>query len=99
MSEKKTFLVDVPVRVNIWIRPECQKRQFEVIKKARPSVLFLVSDGGRNEKEWEAIRKNRELIDGGIDWDCTVYRIYEDKNNGLYARLCSVNTNQLRTEV
>lgn len=85
MSDKKTFLVDVPVRVNIWIRPECQKRQFEVIKEARPSVLFLVSDGGRNEKEWEAIRKNRELIDGGIDWDCTVYRIYEDKNNGLYA--------------
>lgn len=83
--EKKPFLVDVPVRVNIWIRPECQRRQFDVIKQARPSILFLVSDGGRNEKEWEAIRQNREMIDSGIDWDCTVYRIYEDKNNGLYA--------------
>ena len=83
--DKKPFLVDVPVRVNIWIRPECQKRQFEVLKKARPSIMFLISDGGRNEKEWEAIRQNRELIDNGIDWDCTVYRIYEDKNNGLYS--------------
>lgn len=81
----KEFLVDVPVRINIWIRPECQRRQFEVIKQARPSILFIQSDGGRNEKEWEAIRQNRELIDNGIDWDCKVYKFYEDHNNGLYA--------------
>ncbi len=80
----KPFLVDVPVRVNIWIRPECQKRQFEVLKKARPSILFLQSDGGRNDKEWEAIHKNRKLFDEGIDWDCTVYKIYETENQGLY---------------
>ena len=81
----KPWLVDVPVRVNIWIRPECQKRQFEVLKEARPSVMFLISDGGRNEKEWEAIYQNRKLFDEEIDWDCTVYKIYEDKNNGLYS--------------
>lgn len=81
----KPYLVDVPVRVNIWIRPECQKRQFEVIKQARPSIIFLQSDGGRNEKEWAAIYENRKLIDEGIDWDCKVYRVYEDHNNGLYA--------------
>lgn len=81
----KPYLVDVPVRVNIWIRPECQQKQFEVLKQARPSIMFLISDGGRNEKEWEAIRQNRKMIDEGIDWDCTVYRIYEEQNNGLYA--------------
>lgn len=81
----KPWLVDVPVRVNIWIRRECQIQQFEVIKKARPSILFLISDGGRNEKEWEAIRANRDMFDNGIDWDCTIYKIYENKNNGLYA--------------
>lgn len=80
----KPWLVDVPVRVNVWIRPDCQKRQFEVIKEARPSILFLISDGGRNELEWEAIRANRRLIEDGIDWDCTVYKLYEEKNNGLY---------------
>lgn len=79
------YLVDVPVRVNIWIRPECQKAQFEVIKKAKPSVIFLQSDGGRNEKEWEAIYENRKLVEEGIDWNCTVYKLYEDHNNGLYA--------------
>lgn len=84
IMEKKPFLVDVPVRVNIWIRPECQRKQFEVLKKARPSILFLQSDGGRNEEEWEAIRQNREIFDNEIDWDCKVYKIYEDQNLGLY---------------
>lgn len=84
MSELKPYLIDVPVRVNIWIRPECQRKQFEILKEARPSIMFLISDGGRNEREWEAIRKNREIFDNEIDWECTVYKIYEDKNNGLY---------------
>lgn len=85
MSELKPYLVDVPVRVNIWIRPACQAKQFEVLRKARPSVMFLVSDGGRNEKEWEAIRQNRALFNENIDWQCTVYKIFEEKNIGLYA--------------
>lgn len=80
----KPYLVDVPVRVNIWIRPECQRRQFEVLKEARPSILFLISDGGRNEKEWEAINGNRAMFDEEVDWECTIYKMYEDKNNGLY---------------
>lgn len=84
MSELKPYLADVPVRVNIWIRPECQRKQFEVLKEARPSILFLISDGGRNEREWEAIKQNRAIFDNEIDWECTVYKIYEDKNNGLY---------------
>lgn len=87
----KPYLVDVPVRVNIWIRPECQRKQFEVIKAARPSILFIQSDGGRNEQEWEAIRKNRKLIDEGIDWECTVYRFYENYNNGMYEMARKVN--------
>lgn len=32
----KPYLVDVPVKINIWTRPECQRKQFEVIKQARP---------------------------------------------------------------
>ncbi len=82
--EKKPYLVDVPVRVNVWIRPEAQREQFEVLRRARPSTMFLISDGGRNDAEWEAIRKNRAIFENEIDWECTVYKIFEEKNNGLY---------------
>lgn len=85
MNRTKPYLVDVPVRVTIWIRPECQRRQFEVLRQARPSVLFLQSDGGRNEREWAAIRQNREMFDNEVDWDCTIHKLYEESNLGLYA--------------
>ena len=80
----KPYLVDVPVKTNIWIRPECQRRQFEIIKKARPSILFLMSDGGRNDEEWEAIYQNRKMYDEEVDWDCTIYKRYADRNYGMY---------------
>lgn len=82
--KKKPWLVDVPVKVNIWIRPECQRKQFEVLKQARPSILFIQSDGGRNEEEWKIIKEHRKMFDKEIDWECTVYRIYANKNYGLY---------------
>lgn len=80
----KPYLVDVPVKIDIWIRPECQRKQFEVIRQARPSILFVASDGGRNDEEWRLIKENRKIYEEEIDWDCKVYYIYEDKNNGLY---------------
>lgn len=85
MKEKKTALVDVAVQINIWIRPELQRKQFEIIKEARPSILFLASDGGRNENEWELIYRNRKMYDEEIDWDCTVFKMYMSSNNGLYS--------------
>lgn len=81
----KPYLIDVPVKIAIWIRPDCQRKQFEVIKQARPSRLFLVSDGGRNEEEWKAIYQNRKMYDEEVDWDCKIEKIYNDKNLGLYA--------------
>lgn len=88
--ERKPYLVDVPVRVCIWIRPECQRRQFEVLKQARPSILFLQSDGGRTDEEWDAIYQNRNMFETEIDWDCTVYKIYEQSNQGLYTMSAKV---------
>lgn len=81
----KDYLIDIPVKLNIWIREEFQQQQFEIIKQVRPSILFLQSDGGRNDKENSIIKRNREMIDNGIDWNCTVYRLYEEQNNGLYS--------------
>lgn len=81
----REYLVDVPVAVYIWIRPELQRKQFEIIKEARPNVLLLLSDGGRNADEWEKININRRMYDEEIDWECKVFRQYESENQGLYA--------------
>ena len=78
------WLVDVPVRVMIWTRPELQKKQFDVIRQTRPSKLFFVSDGGRTPEERELIRQSREIVKD-VDWDCEVHRLYWEENQGLYS--------------
>ncbi|MBR2208695.1 MAG: hypothetical protein IJ859_07825 [Synergistaceae bacterium] len=79
----KEYLVDVPVQVNIWIRAECQRKLLKALQAARPSTVFLVSDGGRNDAEKTLIDENRSLMENGIDWDCKVYKLYEDANRGI----------------
>ncbi len=81
---KKPYLVDVPVCMMIWTRPELQRQTFAPIAIARPSIVFLVSDGGRNEEEWNKIYQSRKICEDAIDWDCTVYKLYMDKNHGMY---------------
>ena len=62
-----------------------------MLKKARPSILFVISDGGRNYEEWEIIRRNRKMFDEEIDWDCTVYRLYEETNRGMYTMILKMH--------
>lgn len=80
----KDYITDVPVCVQIWIRPDAQRRQFEILKQARPSTLLIVSDGGRNEEENRLIQISRTMFETEIDWNCTVYSFYSDVNLGTY---------------
>lgn len=76
-----------PVMTNIWIRPNLQKQQFELLRKAKPEILIVQSDGGRNQTEWDAIKEGRNLFDNEIDWPCQLHRLYSEKNLGLYSML------------
>lgn len=81
MSEKKEWLVDVPVLCIFFKRDDCFSKSFEAVRKARPSKLLLWQDGPRNEKDMEGIEKCRKIAEN-IDWDCEVYRCYNEKNYG-----------------
>ena len=84
----KPYLVDVPVAIQAFIRPQMLQKQWEVIKKARPSIIFVRSDGPRETvpTDAELIAKSRAITED-VDWDCTVYRLYEEKNIGMYGMM------------
>lgn len=84
----KPYLVDVPVAIQAFVRPEQLAKQWEVIKQARPSILFIQSDGPRETvpTDRELIAKSREVV-ADVDWDCTVYRLYEEENIGMYGMM------------
>jgi hypothetical protein len=81
----KQYLVDVPVCLTIFIRPDCLKQQFEIVRKARPSILFIASDGPRNDvpSDREKILASRKIVEK-VDWECEVHRLYFEDNQGIY---------------
>ena len=79
----KKYLVDVPVLLLFFSRPEQFKLVFEQVKKARPSQLFLYQDGPREgrEDDIKGIKECRKIAEN-IDWECEVKRLYQEKNYG-----------------
>ena len=84
-----TSLVDVPVALIFFNRPDTFAKVFEAVANARPSKLFLIQDGPRDgrEDDIENVRKCREVIN--IDWECEVHQDYSDINLGCGKRVYS----------
>lgn len=80
---KKEWKIDVPVLLIFFARPDTLKQVFESIRETRPSTLLLWQDGPRENRpdDIENIQKCREIVEN-IDWDCKVYKMYNEKNYG-----------------
>ena len=85
---------NVPVMLLFFNRPEPLKKVFESIKKARPTKLFLVQDGPRENREddIENIKKCRDIV-SDIDWECDVVKDFSERNLGCGLRTYSGMTN------
>lgn len=87
---KQPFLVDVPVALVFFNRPDVFAKVFECVKMARPSKLFLILDGPRNNRpdDAENVEKCKKIC-SEIDWECEVHRDYSEKNLGCGMRIYS----------
>ena len=85
--------IDIAVLCVFFIRPDTFSQVFEQVRKARPSKLFLYQDGPREGKgDEERIAQCRRIAEEGIDWECEVYRNYQERNVGcdpsMYNAIC-----------
>ncbi len=85
-------MLDTPVVLITYKRPETTRRVLERIARARPRVLYVASDGPRSAGEEPAVLATRRLFDR-LDWDCELHRDFADQNLGLALRLTSAVTN------
>lgn len=92
----KPFLIDVPVALIFFNRPDTFAKVFEAVAKSRPSKLFLIQDGARENRndDVENIAKCREVIN--VDWKCEVHEDFSDHNLGCGARVYSGITNAFK---
>ncbi len=88
--ENNHSLIDVPVALVFFARPDVLKSSFEAIRKARPSTLFLIQDGCRVNRQDDVSKINecREIVEK-VDWQCKVYKNYADENLGCGMRVFS----------
>ena len=77
------YKIDVAVLLIFFSRPKQFEKVFEQVKLAKPSKLFLYQDGPRENRtdDLVGINKCREIAEG-VDWDCEVYKMYQEKNYG-----------------
>lgn len=89
MIEKISDMVNMPVALFFFNRPEPLKKVFEQVKKARPNKLFLVQDGVRlNKNDYEKVLACRKVV-SDIDWVCEVFINYSEVNLGVGKRISS----------
>ena len=79
----KKSLIDLPVLMIFFARPDTFEKVFEKVKMARPSKLFLACDGARegNQRDVESVEQCKKIVEG-IDWECEVFTRYSSENQG-----------------
>lgn len=76
-------MLDTPVLLLVFNRPDTTRQVFEAIKKAQPRQLFVAADGPRTEKPGEAERcQEVRNIASAVDWDCEVKTLFRTDNRG-----------------
>ena len=72
-----------PVLFIIFNRPEFTQKVFDKIKEYKPSQLFIVADGPRENNYSDLItcEKTRKIVEQ-INWQCELNTLFRDKNLG-----------------
>jgi hypothetical protein len=76
-------LEKVPVLFLIFNRPENTKTVFKKIREYKPEKLYISADGPRlnNLSDLKLCKETRMIIDL-IDWDCQIFTLFKEKNEG-----------------
>lgn len=79
-----------PILFIIFNRPEVTLQVFNEIRKIKPSKLYVVADGPRQNLPEEKARceETRKIIDS-VDWQCEIHKNYSDINLGCKKRVSS----------
>lgn len=83
-------VINVPILIIGFNRPEVSKQTFSFIREAKPSKLYIAIDGAREHVtgEKELVEKVKNVF-SGIDWRCDVHCHFNDENKGAEVTVSS----------
>ncbi len=82
--------MDTPILFLIFNRPQTTQLVFDVIRKAKPSKLYIAADGARKDKvgEDKLCEQTRAIIEQ-VDWHCNVKTLFREHNLGCKIAISS----------
>lgn len=81
-------MLDTPVGLSVFNRPDLTELVFQAIAHARPKRLFVFADGPRSPDEAELCARARAVAEG-VDWNCDVRHDFSEVNLGARRRYAS----------
>lgn len=78
---------NIPVALFIFKRRNTLKSIIERISTVKPTKIYIIADGPRNEYEKEEVIKCREEVEKLINWNCEIIKNYSEKNRGVYENI------------
>ena len=80
-------MLNTPVLLITFNRPDHVRRVLGAIRKAQPSVLYVFQDGSRegNVSDMERCKRVQDVVRELVDWDCDLHTLYSDRNYGCGA--------------
>lgn len=87
INKMQEYKVKTAIAMLIFNRPENTRKVFEQVRKVKPSKLFIIADGPRENKEDDKLKcKQTREIFNNIDWNCEVYKNFSEVNLGCAKR-------------
>jgi hypothetical protein len=75
--------LNTPILFLIYKRLDTTKQVFEVIKKIKPTRLYIAADGPKEDiAEKEKVKKVRDYVLSNINWNCELKTLFREKNLG-----------------
>ena len=92
-----TTSTEAPVAIIIYNRADYSAALYEKLQELKPSRLYIIADGPKNQTDYSLCQKTRSVFDT-IGWDCHVTRIFSETNLGCGARVFSGLNEVFRAE-
>ena len=81
-------MLNTPVILSVFNRPETTWRVFEAIAQAKPRQLFVFADGPRSAADADTCARTLAIVEN-VDWACDVKYHYSETNLGCRERFKS----------
>lgn len=82
------YQTNSPVLLIVFNRPDQTRAVFEMVRKVRPSRLYLAADAPRPQKKGEETKCKETLaVFDEIDWPCEVFRKVNQVNMGSHTSI------------